>query len=69
MADLKLKCVIELAGYFWVRAWKYEIFREGEEAPYSIGYYSGTRAEAEAIAHQAQQRFLDEWKRSGQLAS
>jgi hypothetical protein len=66
MADLKLKCVMHGLSTPSAAAWKYEIYREGDKEPYSIGYYYGTRAEAEAIALQAQQRFLDEWKRNGQ---
>ena len=69
MADLTLKCVIQPAESSSPVGWKYEIFIEGEEAPYSIGYYFGTRAEAEAIALQTQQRFLDEWKANNQSAA
>jgi hypothetical protein len=50
MADLKLKCVTQPAGYAWVVGWKYEIFKEGDEDPFAIGYYFGTRAEADAAA-------------------
>jgi hypothetical protein len=66
MADLKLKCVTQPAGYAWVVGWKYEIFKEGDEDPFAIGYYFGTRAEADASALRAQQRLLDEWKGNGQ---
>jgi hypothetical protein len=66
MADLKLKSIVQPAGYDWVVGWKYEIFIEGDEAPFAIGYYFGTRAEADAAALRAQQRLLDEWRGNGQ---
>ena len=66
MAELNLKCIVQPAGYDWVVGWKYEIFVEGDEAPFAIGYFFGARAEADAAALDAQRRLLKELKGNGQ---
>jgi hypothetical protein len=70
MAEVNFKTIVQPAPGCWLDggtvAWKWEIYVEGDEAPVSIGWTVGTRAEADADVLKAQRLLLDGSKGHGQ---